>query len=393
MRFPAHKLIRLAFLLLFSGATGNAFCNVPEAPDDNFVIASVMIAGPGDELYSRLGHAFLRMQCPSHGMDFCFTYESEDAARKVASFLSGNLKMGMQGIRTDEFLQHYRDEGRSVEQYDLQLPVAVKQNMWRILDGLVDEGMYLPYDYMERGCAYSVFNVIRESLGDSRMEFGSWPEDFTMTRREIVCSRLDDSPWTRLFLNIITNGPIDDDVAFTEKTITPEMLVKALENATLDGHPVLAAGRPVFEATHVPDGAHWLSPMALAVVLLVLTVVCMVMGKQWMLYPMLSLQTFLGLFVCYLLFFSSLCATEWSWLVIPFNPLPLFLWKWRRYWAFPYATVIVVWCAAITFGGSYLMDGPLIVLAFTFALSLYNLYGIPEKFKPLVFKPQQLKQL
>lgn len=369
MRFKRIAL-KLAFLLLLTGTAGNAFCAVPENPDEDFVIASVMIASPGEELYSKLGHAFLRMQCPSHGMDFCFTYESEDAANKVMSFLSGKLRMGMQGIRTEKFLQHYLEEGRGVTQYDLRLPVSVKQNMWRILDGLVAEGMDLPYDYMERGCAYSVFRVICEALGERRMTISDWPADFDMTRREIVCSRLDDSPWTRLFLNIITNGPIDDHVAYTEKTITPEMLVLALQNTTVDGQPLISEGQTVAEAVGAPSEAGWLSPLRLSVMLLVLTAGCIAFGKNWMLYPLLGLQTLLGIFVCYLLFFSSLCATEWSWLVIPFNPLPLVFWKWRGSWELPWAIVIAGWCLCITLGGSYLMDPPIVLLALAFALSL-----------------------
>lgn len=364
------RIFRFIFLLLLIGATGKAYCSVPENPDEDFVIASVMIASPGEELYSKLGHAFLRMQCPSHGMDFCFTYESEDAARKVLSFLSGNLKMGMQGIKTPEFLQHYSEEGRGVTEYELKLPIAVKQNLWRILDNHVAEGMYLPYDYMERGCAYSVFNCIREALGEKEIQIADWPSDFDMTRREIVCSRLDTSPWTRLFLNVITNGPIDDDVPNTEKTITPETLVLALKNASVDDRPLLSEGREIMVEKAGVDEAAWLSPLKVAWLLLVLTLVGFIAGGNWMTYVMLSIQTLLGLFVCYLLFCSSLCATESSWLAIPFNPLPLLLWKWRKYWELPLAALLTAWCLLITFGGAYLMDPPLVLLAFTFSLSL-----------------------
>lgn len=355
--------------LLLQGATGKAYGNVPENPDEDFVIASVMTASPGEELYSKLGHAFLRMQCPSHGMDFCFTYESEDAARKVMSFLSGNLKMGMQGIRTEEFLKHYKEEGRGVTQYDLRLPIAVKQNMWRILDNLVDEGMDLPYDYMERGCAYSVFSVINQALGEKSLQVDRWPSEFSMTRREIVCSRLEKDPWTKLFLNIITNGPIDEEVAYTEKTITPETLIMALENATVDHRPVLAEGKEVFAAAGNLSAEPWFTPMKAVVMLLALTIICFALRQSWMAYVMLGIQTVMGLFVCYLLFFSSLCATEWSWLVIPFNPVPAIFWKWRRLWEIPVAAILLIWCLAITFGGDYLMDPPLILLAFAIALA------------------------
>lgn len=358
--------------LLLGVASGPSYAGVPVNPDENFVIASVMIASPGDELYSKLGHAFLRMQCPSHKMDFCFTYESEDAAQKVFSFLSGTLKMGMQGIPTKEFLKHYAEEGRRVSQYTLNLPVSVKQNMWRILDRYVAEGMELPYDYMERGCAYSVYRVIREAGEDRHFTFGIWPDDFSLTRREIVCSQLDDAPWTRLFLNIITNGPIDDEVSYDEKVITPKSLIQVLEITKVDGKPLVGENPvEILPLKSQKEGGAPVTPLLVAFVLFIVTLTCGLMMKNSIMLPLVILQSVLGVFVSYLIFLSTLCATEWSWLIIPYNPLPLVFWKWRRFWELPYSILLAGWCFVIYFGGSYLMDPSLILFALTLSLSYF----------------------
>ena len=361
----------LFLLLLFPGATGRLLAQVPEKPDEDFVISSVMIASPGDALYSKLGHAFIRMQCPSHDMDFCFTYESDDVVHKVPAFLAGDLKMGMMGIPTGEFLENYRKEGREVTEYTLDLPVAVKQNMWRILDRYVDEGMLLPDDYMERGCAYAVYKVLMEAAGPGKITFDGWTEDFSMTRREMVCSQLNESPWTKLFLNIITNGPIDNQVSNYEKIITPKHLVQSLQHARYDGHPILKGNATtVMTLRNQPPEAPWITPMLIAALFLVCATACAAFGKPWILYILLGVQTLMGLFVAYLLFFSSLCATEWSWLIIPFNPLPVIFWKWRKYWEAPYAAIILLWVLLITFCGSYLMDPPIILLALSFGIAI-----------------------
>lgn len=363
-------IMMVPLLLLLMGATKESFAQVPEKPDEDFVIASVMIASPGDALYSKLGHAFFRMQCPSFGMDFCFTYESDDVVNKVPAFLAGDLKMGMMGIPTGEFLASYEKEGREVREYTLDLPIAVKQNLWRVLDGYVDQGMLLPYDYMERGCAYSVFNILLEAFEPGAISIDNWTEDFSMTRRELVCSQLDESPWTKLFLNLITNGPIDDEVSNFEKIITPKHLEETLRNARYDGHPLIKDdGKVVMTLKKAEEKAPWITPMKIAAFILILTTICVAFGKQWMLYPLLAIQTLLGLFVAYLVFFSTLCATEWSWLIVPFNPLPLILWKWRKIWEAPFAAILLVWVMIITFGGSYLMDPPLIVLALTLCIA------------------------
>ena len=70
-----------------------------DAPD--FVIASLLIMVPGDELYSCAGHAVLRMECPSFNLDFCFSYESESVREKILTYFRGKLKMGMFAVPTD----------------------------------------------------------------------------------------------------------------------------------------------------------------------------------------------------------------------------------------------------------------------------------------------------
>ena len=71
--------------------------------------------------------------------------------------------------------------------------------------------------------------------------------------------------------------------------------------------------------------------------------------KNWLLagrvvdYLVLSLITLIGLVVTYTVVFSSLPCTSWNWLIVPFNILPAICWKWRQYWALPYAVICAIW--------------------------------------------------
>ena len=58
---------------------------------------------------------------------------------------------------------------------------------------------------------------------------------------------------------------------------------------------------------------------------------------------MLAIQTMLGVVLFYLIYFSNLCCASWNWMLIPFAPLPILLWHWRKYWALPYAGALVIW--------------------------------------------------
>ena len=55
-----------------------------------------------------------------------------------------------------------------------------------------------------------------------------------------------------------------------------------------------------------------------------------------------------------------------NWLLIPFNPLPLVFWKWRRYWALPYAVILAVWAACMVLAPHKLTDSALIVMTLAY---------------------------
>ena len=343
---------------------------------DDFVTASILFAQPGGALYSRFGHVALRMQCPTYDMDYIFSYESENAASRILRFFAGKLKMGLFAIPTEDYLASYAEEDRGVKQYELNIPIYARRNLWRVLDEHVSDGINLPYNYIIRGCAHGTLRFLDEGLDTIPLEFGSWPEKFTtMTRRELAAMRLDDSPWCRAFLHLICNGCIDAACSKSEKVIMPADLMEVLSHAKVQGHPILKEdGCTVL----LPDGhglhAPWFKPYMAALVLLLLTVVAAFMRWRFMDYVLLALQTLIGLVTVYLVCFSSLCCTEWSWLIIPFNPLPLICWKWRKHWALPYAIAIALWLIAMMLWPHTLTDAPYLLLALSLALSYVNIY-------------------
>lgn len=338
--FRKLAIVLIAFLC---SVTMGAQENVPE----DFVTASLLFAEPGGALYSRAGHVSIHMQCPAHGLDYVFSYESEDASKKVLKFLSGKLKMGLMAIPYDEFMSAYMDEGRGVTEYELDLPVASKQNLWRILDNHLMEGINLPYDFLTRGCAQSTFRFLKEGLAPDGMTYGPWPESFSNTRRGLACIQLEPYPWTWAFLNLIINGRIDDECSNEQKVIMPADLLTVLKNASFEGHPILKNEGVVVVKSSGNQPKGWdFTPLHLSLIILLLTLLCVIFGKAWMDIPLLVMQTALGVISVYLVVFSSLPCTQWSWLLIPFNPLPLMLWKWRRKWARPFASVCFVWAVA-----------------------------------------------
>lgn len=345
-----------------------------ETIDENFVIASVLLAEPGTAIYSNVGHVTIRLQCPDHNLDYIFSYESEAVSKRVLAFLAGNLKMGMFAIPTAEYLDSYRQEQRGVKEYVLNLPIEAKRNLWRVCDNHMLEGANLPYDYINRGCAYSTLRILQEGLDTIPIQFGPWPEKFKIkSRRELTGVYMQDFPWSWAFLYLICNGSINKSCSPVEKIIMPKDLIEVLSHAKVQGRPMLSSPTQL-----LPPGPErqkpWFTPTLLAAILLLLTILASIFGKKVMDYVLLALQTILGLITIYLVFFSDLVCTESSCLIVPFNVLPLLLWKWRRWWALPYAIAIALWIVVILLWPHSLTDTSFILLSLALIVSYVKIF-------------------
>lgn len=179
-----RRLLLLLTVLLPVGVFAQTDTVDVKQPAEDFVTASVCVASPGEEIYSALGHACLRLQCPTHGLDYVYSYESEDASHKVLDFFAGRLKMAVRAVPTSEYVAQYAPEGRGVTEYVLRLPIRVKQRLWQQMDARL-QYTPVPYDYMNRSCAVAVLDWLEEAIGKDSLEYAPWPEKYGRSRKEI----------------------------------------------------------------------------------------------------------------------------------------------------------------------------------------------------------------
>lgn len=346
--------------------------------DPNFIKASLIVVGPGDSLFSGVGHAAFRMECPTFKHDYCYSYEGEQREHQLGRFFAGKLKMGMLAFKTEDLLKDYRREGRNVRQYTLNLPPEVKLRLWKVFDDKLAQKMTQPYDYNERGCARAAFLVLREALAPLRFDEYVWPSKYEGTRRELTSARLTNQPWSRFFLHAIWGTAVDKaDLHKLDKVVIPLDLLEFLKTATLQGKPLITDEGTELLAGTPPSPPAVISPMMVAVGMLVLTIMS-VFGKRLEGVPravcqgwqgvLLVLYALAGLFFVYMVLVSDLPATEWNWLLVPFNPLPLVAWPWRNYWALPFAGLLLVWVVVLLTASHRLTDPAYYVLASTYSV-------------------------
>lgn len=344
-----------------------------QQPD--FVRAYLVVTEPGGNLYSVFGHACLHLVCPTYNLDYYFSYESEDAAKKLLSFLTGKLKMGMISMSPADYLSPYAEEGRGVCEYELLLPIDIKRELWRVLDNHVAEGIYLPYDFEARGCAYACASMVKEALDNIPIEYAPWDSKFSKTRREIANSyACQDFPWNLFFIMTIVGTDIDKPLPPYEKLIIPVDLAAVWQKAKVKSQLMLSDTPVITLPSHTHRHASWFTPEIATLILLLLAIVSFFWGQTCISYVVLGIVTLIGIVLTYLVIFSTLPCTSWNWLIVPFNILPAIFWHWRRYWALPYAGMTLVWGIIMLLVPHQIVAVSHLILAAAFVLILVSSY-------------------
>ena len=334
-----------AFLVAvsLSAAQPDGFNDGIDRTDPNFVKASLLWIGPGNEFFGCAGHSSIRLECPKFNLDYCFSCESESIRDNYFRFVMGDLKTGMFAIPTADFLKEYEKLGRSATQYKLTLPPDVKQRLWKILDEKVAAGRCLPYDYIKYCCVQTMVQPLLEAIPPYQLKPAPWPEVYKLTRREVLANDLEWCPWTRFFLHTIAGTEVDREVSPFKSVILSRDFVNLLKGATINGKHIIEGEGEVLLPFQKPEKTAVVTPMGVACIVVAIAVMNFFVKVPWIDWVFLGFQSLLGLLLTHLLCVSSLPATDWNWLVVPFNLLPLVLWKWRQKWALWFAVVLVLW--------------------------------------------------
>ena len=373
------RLLLLALLPLY------AFAQVDTAailhPTEDFVTVSVCVASPGEEASSSLGHACLRLQCPSADLDYVYSYEAEDPKEDMFRFFTGKLKMLVLAVPSKIYVAHYAQEGRGVEEYILNLPVRVKQRLWQQMDKRLAYTP-VPYDYLNRGCAVSVLQWLEDAIGKDSIDYAPWPEKYNGSRADMAFDSITNE-WSRFLLSTIVAGEVHKlDIDNTDKAILPTELIEVLQGAKAFGEPILTEGNhhSLLAAKRSPQRAK-VTPIMVAFVILFLSLLNLRLHNVWLRWAVLLPCLLIGAFVLCLVLFSSIPCTQWSVLVVPFCPLPFIFWKWRHWWALPFALLCVAWIVGILLYPHRLVDGAHIVLAAAMALCNIEIYTKVNRYK------------
>ncbi len=337
------------------------------APD--FVTVSLCIADPTDYKEDALGtsgHAFLRLQCPTFDLDYCFSYEGERVNDNMYRYLSGKTKMGMFAVPTPEYMEDYRQWNRSVHEYRLNMPPEAEQRLWEIMDNHLTQGIVLRQDLNKYGCAITVVRYVKQALGDEPIIYAPNPEMEHMTRREIGYRSLVNHPWLRLTSMIFTDNKADKNLPIDEKLIIPADLAAVWQQATLNGQPFATYVGDIVEGAPLDNSKPWFTPILATILILLITI-----GFAFTRYPywdwfLLGIQAIFGCVLLFLWIVMREFGGAAYIMMVLFNPLPLIFWRWRRYWSLPYAIILLIGTIVLLCLPHMLVDPAILVLTLAY---------------------------
>lgn len=221
----------LLLLTLVSAFVLTSMCLTAQELDDgidrtaeDFVTVSLMVADPTDWYDDALGtngHAFLRLECPTFNLDYCFSYEGENVNDNIFRYLSGKTKMGLFAIPTNEYLEDYRKWNRSVHAYHLAMPPRSEQKLWEIMDNHLTAGLTLRQDLNKYGCANTAVHYVKQALGDTKIDYAEVdkkgelpPDEQTCVPKDVAAiwqrATLNGQPFATYVGDVVEGAPLDE---------------------------------------------------------------------------------------------------------------------------------------------------------------------------------------
>jgi hypothetical protein len=292
----------------------------------------------GDEVYTQFGHSALRIKDPQAGMDITFNWGmfefTDDPVDFNYKFAKGRLPYYMDVTETKYFLGEYAYFNREVRQQELNLTVAQKTEIWKLLEiNALPENLHYQYDFFFDNCATRIRDIFEKALGDD-LTWSKHPEEGEHTFREMIDQGFQSHPWLDFGIDLVLGYKIDAKVDNRNLMFNPfymEDIFELSQIETQNGKQNLVLSSEVI----VPGierseaSGEWFTPVVMTVIVLVITLIFAffkldVLLKSWA--SILFLLTgVLGVLLFFMWFQTDHSATKGNLNLLWANPLWLVL--------------------------------------------------------------------
>ncbi len=314
------------------------------APQLDSIEVSILTCTPGKDMYAKFGHTALRVRDYTANRDVVFNYGCFDynSNNFVLKFLLGKTDYLLDAEEFDFLKYRYGRLGNGVSEQVLNLSqTEANRLLVLLLENLRPENQEYRYNWLYDNCTERARDMIEKAL-EGEIEYSDVVDE-DVTVRDMLHECLEKSPWVSFGIDMILGDEIDRKVDRRVMMFLPDVFRQESDGAYImrkDGEraPYIMERNTVLEDMNGPDKAYMiLSPLFLFFLLLLCAVSLFLQELKkkkytaWMDVTMHTCQGLAGLLVAFLFFLSEHPAVDNNWLVIMFNPLPLFYAAWLLY--------------------------------------------------------------
>ena len=320
----------LYIVLTFILSVVNATVGAQSMTNPDRIQISLLTCSPGKEVWAQYGHTAIRYYDKESGEDLAINYGifSLDQTYFIPRFVLGmtDYRMGVQPM--DMFLAQYSYEGRGVVEQVLNLSAEDKEVIYKALqENMKPENVVYRYNYFFDNCTTRARDMLVNHL-HGKVVYPPAEEDATF--RSMIHKWNNKYEWSQFGEDLLLGVNADRKTTKSEQQFLPENLRSDFDKATYKGKPLVKETNVLLDAeTEVAEPAFPLSPLSIALIFAAISLVMMLFSYRrqqvyWAWDLALMLTSGLMGIVFFVMIFSQHPCVSLNFILLFFNPLPLF---------------------------------------------------------------------
>ena len=275
---------------------------------------SVLTCGTGNESYSLFGHTAIRVNDPDNNLDVVYNYGAFDfdTPNFVMRFTKGDLNYFIANDRFVDFMNQYNYEKRDVYEQELNIPLALKQELYKNLaESLLSDERLYQYKFIDNNCTSKVVDVINKTL---KAKIITKTTDTDQTYRSILFPYFDNHFYEKLGTSIVFGTKVDQ---MGTKIFLPFELKKSLSDTQYQNHALCQEPKTLIAFEKEIPTSWWNNCYTYLFVLGFIILI----NKKSINYIYLLTIALLGLLFVFLGFYSYHHELEYNYNILLFNPI------------------------------------------------------------------------
>ena len=226
--------MRLRLVLALCAPLGIAAPRAAAEPRPRPLTVELLLAGPGDELYTRFGHSALRVRGGGRfDLVYNYGYTNFGGPGLIPRFLRGRARFWVAALAYPVAVRDYRDEDRSLYLRPLRLSPSQTTELVTLLEtNARPENRAYAYHHYDDNCATRLRDLVdRVTRGALRERLAGMPSGHTL--RDLTRAGFAGRLGVLLLTELLVGRRVDEPIDRWRAAFLPRLLDQELRDAGL----------------------------------------------------------------------------------------------------------------------------------------------------------------